>query len=149
MKRSPWKKKLPQFEEGKWNGFKRSPMKRSTKPMNKVGKQGKINAKADRESKKILERADITCCQLCGRNIGLGRSHSNKRRYESDLVRVALLCNFPCHNFIEHKLDSNTRKAVNDFIIDTDLEGLYKFDEVVKLIPEEKRAKFISAIMTI
>ena len=147
MKRTPWKKKPLKFEEGKWNGFKRSPMKRSSRPLNKVGKQGKENARADRLSKRELIKKGIDCCQLCGRTIGLSRSHDNKRRYESDLTRVALLCIFPCHSFIELKLDAETRQKVNSFIIDTDLEGEAKFEAVLKLLPENKAQEMYESIV--
>lgn len=122
-------------------------MQRSTKPMKKIGKQGKQNARADATTKRELIKKGIDCCQLCGRTIGLSRSHSNKRRFESDLTRIALLCTFPCHNYIELKLDSDTRRIVNYFIIDTNLEGEAKFEAIVQLIPEEKRQEFISAII--
>lgn len=135
MKRSEWKRK-PYV----W--------KKSTKPMNKVGKQGKKNAKADKISKAELERKGIDCCQCCGRTSGTGRSHSNKRRHSKDLTRVALLCNFPCHNFIEYRLDAETREIVNDFIIDTNLEGIYKFEAIVALLPEDRKAEFIRKVVS-
>lgn len=136
MKRTPFKRK-PISEQ--------KPMKRS--PMRKVGKKGKINAKADKESKADLSRKGIDYCQLCGRNIGLGRSHSHKRRHETNLRRVALLCNFPCHNFIEHKLTKEERQVINDFIIDTDFEGEYKFQKVLELLPPEKATKMRDTIL--
>ncbi len=145
VKRTPWKRKPP--KEGTWNGFKRTLLQRSIKPLNKIGKQGKKNARADAISKRELVKKGIDCCQLCGRTFGLSRSHSNKRRHENDLTNIALLCIFPCHTFIEYELNSEVRREVNDFIIQTNLEGESKFEAVVKLIPEEKRAKFISAIM--
>lgn len=131
MKRSEWKRKPTQ-------------MKRTV--MKQIGKQGRKNAKADKTSKSDLERRGINCCQLCGRTVALGRSHSNKRRHSKDLTRVALLCNEPCHRFIEYRLGSEIREMVNDFIIDTDLEGIYKFEAVLALLPKEKAAEMEATI---
>lgn len=134
MKRSPWKRKP-------------STWKRSTTPMNKVGARGKANVKADKFTKSELEKKGINYCQLCGSGLGLGRSHSYKRRHSKDLDRVALLCNFPCHNFIELRLDAETQAKVNDYIIDSTLEGEFKFAEIVKMIPENLREEFVDKII--
>jgi hypothetical protein len=133
MKRTPFKKK-PYV----W--------KRSEKPMNKVGRRGKANAKSNRETKADLQKSGIDYCQLCGSGLGLGRSHSYKKRHSKDPNRVALLCNFPCHNFIELRLGAVDRAIVNDFIIDTNLEGEYKFAKIVELIPEDLREEFIAKV---
>ena len=118
----------------------------SKKPMNRVGKQGKANAKADKISKAEAERKSITYCQLCGSNYNPSRSHSHKRRHEQDLTRVAILCITPCHEFLENKLDHETRARINDFIIDTDYEGEYKFNKIVEMIPEHLREEFVRKI---
>lgn len=134
MKRSPWKRKPYTW-------------KRSTTPMNKVGPKGRANAKSNRETKAQLEKDGIEYCQLCGSGLGLGRSHSYKKRHSKDPNRVALLCNFPCHNFIELRLDAETQVLVNDYIIDSTLEGEFKFAEIVKMIPEHLRDEFIDKII--
>jgi hypothetical protein len=139
VKRTPWKRKPP-AEGG--NGLKRSPMKRSNKPMKKVGRKGKLNAKADKNSKAEFERRGIDYCQLCGTLSALSRSHSYKKRFDQDLERVALLCIFRCHTFIELELDAETRASINEFIIDTNLEGEAKFEAVLKLMPENKVKRF-------
>lgn len=136
MKRTPWKKSS-------------KPWKRSTTSMNKVGPKGKINARADRETKAGFEKSGISYCQLCGSGLGLSRSHSYKKRHSKDLNRAALLCIDPCHKFIEERLDAETRAAVNDYIIDSTLEGEYKFAEIVKMIPENRREEFITKILKI
>lgn len=115
--------------------------------MNKVGRKGKENAKSNRETKAQLEKGGIEYCQLCGSGLGLGRSHSYKKRHSKDPNRIALLCNFPCHNFIELRLDAETRTKVNDYIIDSTLEGEFKFAEIVKMIPEDLREEFVNAII--
>lgn len=134
MKRSVWKKKPYTW-------------KRSTKPLNKVGRKGKINVKADKETKAGFEKAGIDYCQLCGRTIRLSRSHSYKKWHSKDLNRAALLCTDPCHKFLEERLDAETRTIVNDYIIDSTLEGEFKFAEIVKLIPEERREEFVAKIL--
>jgi hypothetical protein len=134
MKRSPWKRKPYTW-------------KRSTTPMNKVGRQGKLNAKADKETKAKLEKEGIDYCQLCGRNINLSRSHSYKKRYRKDRNRIALLCIDPCHKFIEERLDAETRTRVNDYIMDSTLEGEFKFAKIVEMIPEDRREEFVTKIL--
>jgi hypothetical protein len=116
--------------------------------MKKIGAKGKLNAKADKNSKAEFERRGIDYCQLCGTLSALSRSHSYKKRHEQDLERVALLCIFRCHAFIELELDAETRANVNEFIIDTNLEGEAKFDAVLKLMPEEKGKKFLTKFFT-
>lgn len=134
MKRTPFKKK-PYI----W--------KRSSKPMNKVGKKGKLNVKADRDSKQTFIKQGMDCCQLCGRTGALSRSHSLKRRFDQDLTRVALLCIFVCHSFIELELDSDTRERINEFVIDTTLEGEDKFNAVLKMMPLDKANKFRTLVL--
>ena len=142
MKRTPWKR-----DPEKYKGLKRTPMKRSTKPMKKIGARGKINAKDDRATKKEFERKGLDCCQLCGRTGALSRSHSLNKRFGPS--RVALLCIFICHKFIELELDHDTRERVNEFIIDTTLEGEDKFIEACKLMPEDKAIKLRKLIFQI
>jgi hypothetical protein len=78
----------------------------------------------------------------------LSRSHSYKRRHSKDPNRIALLCTEPCHWFIEYRLDAETQVLVNDYIIDSTLEGEFKFAEIVKMIPEDRREEFIQKILT-
>src|SRR5438105_3904214 len=85
-----------------------------TKPMNKIGKQGKKNAAANRETKKQFIKKDIRHCQLCGRGTAMSNSHSQNRDYKPDLTRSALLCIWPCHQFLELECNHEEREAVND-----------------------------------
>lgn len=135
MKRTPFKKPDKPYV---W--------KKPTKPMNKVGRKGKQNAKSDKTTKAELVKKGIDCCQLCGRNSWLSRSHSYKKRFNTDNDRIALLCVTPCHNFIELRLDAETRVLVNDFLIDTNLEGEDRFNAVVEMIPESLQEEFIRKI---
>jgi uncharacterized CHY-type Zn-finger protein len=76
--------------------------------MNKVGKIGRINIKANRKLVTLFNDKDIYRCELCQSPFMLSFAHRHKRIFYrskpellSDFNQVALLC-AKCHNEIEY-----------------------------------------------
>lgn len=75
---------------------------------------------------------------MCGSTQALSNSHSQNKDRREDEAKTALLCIWPCHQFLELKCTHEERRAVNDFLIETTLEGSYKAEEAFNLLPGEK-----------
>lgn len=74
---------------------------------------------------------------MCGSTEALSNSHThNSDRRDVDSI-TALLCIWPCHDFLQ-KLTAEERVAVNSYLIETNLEGEAKFEAVLTLLPNEK-----------
>ena len=83
--------------------------------MNNLGKQGKINVKANRELKKLYEATDIRSCEIqlegCENTFAMSYAHRHKRRWYYptpeklwDFKQSVLACN-RCHQIIEQDKD--------------------------------------------
>lgn len=80
-----------------------------------MGKQEKINAKANRELKKLYEGTDIRSCEIrlegCQGTFAMSYAHRHKRRWYYlvpeklwDFKQSVLSCNH-CHQIIEQDKD--------------------------------------------
>lgn len=115
--------------------------------MNRIGKGGRRNAAANKITHARFVKEGIDCCQLCGRTGDLSNSHSENADRRNNPTKTALLCIFRCHQFLELKCNHEERKAVNDFVITTTLEGEDRFNEAMKLLPPDKAAKFRETVL--
>lgn len=86
---------------------------------------------------------------MCGSTEGLSNSHSRSSDRRLDEARTALLCIWPCHQFLELECTHEEREAVNEFLIETSLEGLDKAEAAFKLIPTEKAAAWRAKLFAI
>lgn len=87
--------------------MKRTPLKKG-KPLRRIGKRGRRNAKTNRILKKEAERADIRYCELnypgCTK-IALSWAHSRRRRKfenDSDWTETLLSC-WECHRQLDQE----------------------------------------------
>lgn len=88
--------------------LERTPLPRSTKPMNKLGKKGKAWMKARRQLNQEYEAKGITSCELrfegCWGNNANYYAHGRKRRHlkDDELKTLTILACNPCHDRIEY-----------------------------------------------
>lgn len=126
-----------------WNKSGKKP-----KPMNKVGKGGRRTTKSNKQNKDRFIREGIDRCQLCGSDSSLSNSHSKKEDRRDENAKTALLCIWPCHQFLELKCTAEERRAINEFLIETTLEGWDKFKGAVAFLPTAK-AQALASIFNV
>jgi hypothetical protein len=124
----------------------RAAKRQAAKPMNKQGKGGRRTNTQNAKNKKRFIQEGITRCQLCGSDQALSNSHSRSEDRRLESAKTALLCIWPCHQFLELHCTHEEREAVNEFLIETNLEGHAKFIEVCRLLPAAKAWKLEEAL---
>lgn len=91
------------------------------KPMNKIGRRGRMNAKANVAGDKVIAQHGIQWCELnlpgCQGSFGLTRAHRKPRRYcdADELQKYALAC-FSCHKNADSHGHDYMFKTVNEAI---------------------------------
>jgi len=93
------------------------------KPMNKIGRRGRMNAKANVAGDKVITAAGIDWCELhypgicIGRALPLQRAHRLKRRNcdAAELERYCVSCT-ACHLHIERLPEKEMFQIVTDAI---------------------------------
>lgn len=86
--------------------------------LNPVGKQGKVNAAANKKLKQIYFDAGITSCEMCSSTFGLSWHHRHKRVWYkapgrqhllSHMSQTILVC-IACHEVLEVDAEITSQK---------------------------------------